>query len=111
MKKAITENEKELLDCLSDVINQACYVPGENEMDSSALTAYAIGLHLLAEYGVVKIKTEYGRRVIAEFLPLSKLNNSANLITRLEIVADQLREDKLKPMAATVEEAIEELRK
>jgi hypothetical protein len=37
--------------------------------------------------------------------------NSANLISRLEIVSDQLFADNLKPMGATVNEAIEELKK
>jgi hypothetical protein len=71
MKKATTENEKELLDCLYDVIGQAC--PGicdsKDDYDSMALSAYAQGLRLLAEYGMVKIVAEAGRRVIAREVP------------------------------------------
>jgi len=67
MKTATTENEKELLETLHDVISQACW--SKDGLDSMALTAYAIGMHVLAEYGVIKIKDEYGRRVIAEDAP------------------------------------------
>jgi len=68
MKKAVTDNEKELLETLIDVLNQACCIPGKNTLDSSALTCYANGLLLLAEYGIIKINIKAGRRVIAEFI-------------------------------------------
>lgn len=55
-----------ILDTLADVIGQACSCDGE--LDSMALSAYADGLRLLAKYGRVKIVSEYGRRVIAEWV-------------------------------------------
>lgn len=68
MKIAKTENEKELLDCLYSVIEQACPSLGGacDDFDSMALSAYAQALHLLADYEMVKIVAEEGRRVIAK---------------------------------------------
>lgn len=68
MKTAKTEKEKELLDALEDIVNQACGVSGSDTLDSMAITAYASAIQLLAEYGRVKIQTEAGRRVIAEWV-------------------------------------------
>lgn len=56
----------ELLDALEDVLFQACWDSLEEVLDSMALTAYANGMRLLAEYGRIEIVNEYGRRVIAK---------------------------------------------
>jgi hypothetical protein len=65
MKKANTYQEKELLETLINVINQACSY--EDALDSQALTAYASAMVLLEEYGMVKIDCRAGRRVIGKF--------------------------------------------
>lgn len=58
-----TAAEKQLLDALDDVINQACC---EGDLvDSMALSAYADAMRLLEEYGRLEIRTDRGRRVIA----------------------------------------------
>jgi len=62
----VTHSKEPLLDILADVINQACC--HEGGLDSMALSAYADGIRLLAEYGRVRIIEEYGRRVIAEWV-------------------------------------------
>lgn len=54
----------ELANCLHDVINQACNTG--RDLDSLALTAYAEGLILLSQWGMVNIKSACGRRIIAE---------------------------------------------
>lgn len=70
MKKAVTENETGLLECLHDVICQSCSYHGNSEqLDSMAISAYADGMRLLAGYGKINIVTEYGRSVIAEEAP------------------------------------------
>ncbi len=61
---------EELLDELEDITYQACAIrvkgtKDEWELDSFALSSYASAIRLLAEHGRVKIKREYGRRVIA----------------------------------------------
>jgi hypothetical protein len=56
-----------LLDALGAVLNEATRARG-GRMDSQAMSAYADGLRLLAEYGRVNIAGEYGRRVIAEWV-------------------------------------------
>lgn len=64
-------DKQELIDVLRWVIVQACEVPnheGDAILDSMALSAYADALRLLERYGVVRIKNEVGRRVIAEEL-------------------------------------------
>jgi hypothetical protein len=68
MKRPQTENEKELLDCLHSVMADACSF-GVGAYDSCAQGAYAHGLHLLEEYGMVEITMEFGRRVIAKNIP------------------------------------------
>jgi hypothetical protein len=68
MKTAETDKEKELLDALESMVNQACGVSGSDTLDSMAISAYASAIRLLAKYGRVKIKTEAGRRVIAEWV-------------------------------------------
>lgn len=55
-----------LLECLSDVLNQACRL-SDGTIDSSALSAYAFGLRLLARHGRFVIEHEYGRRVIGHW--------------------------------------------
>jgi hypothetical protein len=57
--------EEELLDALEDVIRQACWTDGNEELDSMALSAYAHGLKVLAKHDRVQIIHEAGRRVIA----------------------------------------------
>lgn len=59
-----TEAEKQLLDALEDVINQAC-TDSDGELDSMALTAYADAMRLLADYGRIEVTADRGRRVIA----------------------------------------------
>lgn len=54
-----------LLDILHDVIKTAC-TDTDDKLDSMAMTSYAEAMRLLAEHGRIKIKSEYGRRVIAE---------------------------------------------
>lgn len=68
MKIAETEKEKELLNALEDMVNQACGISHSDALDSMALTAYANAMRLLAEYGRIKIKREYGRRVIGKWV-------------------------------------------
>jgi hypothetical protein len=69
---ALKNERDELLDALADCIGQSCHV-NENglayphDLDSCALSAYADGLRLLAKYGKVEIKTDVGRRVIANW--------------------------------------------
>lgn len=62
-----TDVTEELLDALSDVINQAC---GEmnNDLNSGAMSAYARGIRTLARFGRVRIQREVGRVVIAEWI-------------------------------------------
>lgn len=63
------EEQAELLDVLFGVILQACGVGypqnGDYHLDSMALSYYADGIRMLAKHGLVKIESEYGRRVIA----------------------------------------------
>ena len=63
------EEQKELLDVLFGVILQACSVgyPQNSDwhLDSMALSYYSDGIRMLAKHGMVKIESEYGRRVIA----------------------------------------------
>lgn len=66
MKTTETEKEKELLDALEDVVNQACLF--DDILDSGALTANANAMRLLADYGRIKIKRECGRRVIGKWV-------------------------------------------
>jgi hypothetical protein len=68
MKTAETDKEKELLDALESMVNQACGVSGSDTLDSMAISAYASAIRLLAKYGRVKIQTEAGRRVIAKWV-------------------------------------------
>ena len=67
MKVPQTKQEKELLEVLDDVISQACYVSNDNGyyLDSMALSSYAWGMRILAEYGCIEITSELGRRVIS----------------------------------------------
>ena len=67
MKIVETENEMELLEALENVVDQACLGMG-NVLDSMAITAYAGGMRLLADYGRIKITQESGRRVIGEWV-------------------------------------------
>ncbi len=66
MKKAETDKEKELLEALECTVNQACGM--DDCIDSMAITAYAEGMRLLAEYGRIKITGDVGRRVIGEWV-------------------------------------------
>ena len=62
----------DLLDVLEDVISQACGAcgpGGQGNLDSMALSAYADGIRVLAAHGRVRITSEGGRRVIAEWVP------------------------------------------
>jgi len=56
----------DVVEVLEDVINQACTVG--DELDSSALSAYAGGMRLLAKLGRLEITKEYGRRVIGKWV-------------------------------------------
>lgn len=64
-KTATTENEKELLEALFNIIIQICTCQKGN-LDSMCL--YHNELRLLAEYGKVQIDSEHGRRVIASVI-------------------------------------------
>lgn len=55
-----------LLDALEDAITQACEENGE--LDSVGLSAYAHALRVLAKHNRVEITSEFGRRVIAEWV-------------------------------------------
>lgn len=65
-KIAKTENEKELLEALLDIVIQGCSVDKKGNLDSMCLYHYE--LKLLAEYGKVKIESEYGRRITASII-------------------------------------------
>ena len=67
MKKAETDNEKELLVALENIVNQACLGMG-GVLDSISCTAYADAMRLLVEYSRIKITGESGRRVIGEWV-------------------------------------------
>jgi uncharacterized coiled-coil protein SlyX len=54
----------DLQETLCDVTNQACRMD-DGEWDSCAISAYAAGMRMLAKRGVIEIKSEFGRRVIA----------------------------------------------
>jgi hypothetical protein len=68
MKNVETDKEKELLDILARVIGQACE-DGSGEIDSMALTAYAMGIDLLEEYGLLEVSASEGRRRIGRWNP------------------------------------------
>ena len=55
-----------LVATLADVLGEACGEPG-GTLGSQAISSYAAGLRLLAEYGKVEIVSEYGRRVIVKW--------------------------------------------
>lgn len=55
----------EAREILLDVIIQATTCDDDGELDSMALTSYAIAMRYLAEHGLINIKAETGRRVIA----------------------------------------------
>jgi len=64
---------KEALDVLEDVINQACRVESDDDpegyyLDSVAISAYARGIKFLEKHKRVKIKSGFGRMVIAKFI-------------------------------------------
>jgi hypothetical protein len=61
------KTEFALLDALEDVINQACLQDDNRTLDSMALSSYAHGLHILADFNRVEIISEAGRRVIAKW--------------------------------------------
>ncbi len=66
-----TEEEKVTycVEVLHQVLQQACGYEEEGVLkaDSMALSAYAKGLRLLAEYGLFEIEKATGRRVIGVF--------------------------------------------
>ena len=56
---------------LEDVVNQSCHVEdGDRKyhLDSMSLRAFAEAMRALAEMGRLKITSEYGRRVIGEWI-------------------------------------------
>lgn len=62
------EESKRLLDALVCMIEQHVYEDNDGSLDSMANTANAAALRLLAQFGKVKIESEYGRRVVARWL-------------------------------------------
>ena len=68
MSNAETESDRErdLLVILADVVNQGCHVDA-GVVDSMALSAYADAMRVLADYGVLIIDHEAGRRVIGHW--------------------------------------------
>lgn len=60
------DDKQELIEALHDMVRQACFNRKDEEYDSMALTAYAIGLKVLEKHGRVTITAEEGRRVIAK---------------------------------------------
>lgn len=56
-----------ILDILESVLHQAC-TGDDGRTDSMALSAYADGLRILSQYKRFKIDSEYGRRVIGQFI-------------------------------------------
>lgn len=67
VEEYLQEQVDHLLDALSEVIQQACYVEEEG-LDSQGLSAYAEGLRVLAEYGRALITGERGDRVLAQWV-------------------------------------------
>lgn len=63
----LTRRLDEALDALVQVVWQACG-DDTDELDSRALSCYAQGMRTLADAGLIKIESEYGRRVIGKFL-------------------------------------------
>lgn len=64
----LTTRLEEAREALGEVVHQACAVEGAERLDSSALRTYADALRLLASWGQVRITSETGRRVIAEWV-------------------------------------------
>jgi regulator of replication initiation timing len=62
-----------LINVLLDCIYQSCYAH-DDKIDSMALSSYAEAIRLLAEYGKLKITTDYGRRVIADVVEAEETN-------------------------------------
>ena len=61
---------EELLEALEDMVNQHCSVTEkESYLDSMALSANANAMRILAKHKRITIKNEYGRRVIANWIP------------------------------------------
>jgi hypothetical protein len=58
---------EDCIEILEDVLNQACLCE-DGTLDSMALSAYARGLRFLARRGRVKVISEHGRRMTAEFV-------------------------------------------
>ena len=65
---ACAEALEEALDALAEVIQQACWLDSQKELDSMALSAYAEGIQVLADHGKVEIIDQAGRRVIAKWV-------------------------------------------
>ena len=71
LERALDTAQDEIADLqetLLDVTNQACR-NDSGEWDSSAISAYAAGMRELAKRGMIRITSEYGRRVIAVDTP------------------------------------------
>lgn len=56
------------LELLCDVVNQACLQSDGKTLDSMALSSYADALRFLMKKDKVKIRTDWGRRVIGEWI-------------------------------------------
>jgi hypothetical protein len=62
--RPIYVEKMQILKCLKDVLEQACFINGR--FDSLALTAYADGIVMLSKYGMADIEIHAGRRVITK---------------------------------------------
>jgi hypothetical protein len=62
------DQRDQLADVLLNVLWQACG-DSDDRLDSYALSAYAEGIRLLGELGLVEIEVEHGRRVLARLIP------------------------------------------
>jgi hypothetical protein len=67
-KIAETEKEKELLDCLIELVNQTCRSNEGDILDSCGISEYANAMRLLKEYNIIRINVTVGRRILGNFI-------------------------------------------
>lgn len=70
--RKLKKEKEELVDVLSNVIEQSCStglvgLDTNVDLDSMALSAYADGMTILEQYGKIEIIDEFGRRVLANW--------------------------------------------
>jgi hypothetical protein len=65
------EKKEELVDALGEMVNQHCDVgdeDGKRCLDSMALSSNEHAMRVLVKHGKIRIKKEYGRRVVGEWI-------------------------------------------